>query len=297
MTLIKVGGIFAYMEHNKKIIEPDNTAVRTALWRAMHVEIDALPHIIDDEVGLKLVAPNNDWQQRPDMHPEFTKRLRASIVARARFIEDLIIKESAQGINQYVILGAGLDTFAQRQPDIASKLQVYEIDQPDTQTWKQQRLTELGFGAPNWLHFVSVNFEISSWWDELLKAGFDLNKPAVVACTGVSLYLSKEAIITTLRQLATLAAGSTLAVAFYLPMDLLDEEDKFLQQIAEKGAREAGTPFVSFFTPDEILALAKEARFKQAKTTSAKDMEQLYFANRTDSLLPASGEIFLLATT
>jgi hypothetical protein len=86
-------------------------------------------------------------------------------------------------------------------------------------------------------------------------------------------------------------------MAFYLPMDLLDEEDKFLQQIADKGAREAGTLFVSFFTPDEAVALAREAGFKQAKTTSAKDMEQLYFTNRTDNLLPASGEIFLLATT
>ena len=285
------------MDKNKKIAEPDNTAVRTALWRAMHVQIDTLPHVLEDEVGLKLIAPDEGWQQRPDMHPEFTKRLRASIVARARFIEDLIIEQSIQGISQYVILGAGLDTFAQRRADIASKLQVFEIDQPNTQTWKQQRLIELGFGVPIWLHFVSVDFEVSSWWEQLLKAGFDTSKPAVVACTGVSLYLTREAILTTLRQIATLSTGSKLAMAFYLPMDLLDEEDKFLQQIAEKGAREADTPFISFFSPDEILALAHEAGFKKAKTTSAKDMEQLYFANRTDHLLPASGEIFLLTTT
>lgn len=284
------------MDQNKKTVEPDNTAVRTGLWRAMHVQIDASPHILEDEVGLKLIAPNEEWQQRPDMHPEFTKRLRASIVARARFIEDLIIEQSTQGISQYVILGAGLDTFAQRRADIASKLQVFEIDQPDTQTWKQQRLIELGLGIPEWLHFVSVDFEISSWWDQLLKAGFDINKPAVVACTGVTLYLTKDAILATLRQLATLASGSKLAMAFYLPMALLDEEDKFLQQIAEKGAREAGTPFVSFFTPNEILALAYEAGFKEAKTTSTKDLEQLYFTNRVDNLLPASGEVFLVAT-
>jgi len=285
------------MDQNKKTEEPDNTAVRTALWRAMHVQIDASPHILEDEVGLKLIEPNEEWQQRPDMHPEFTKRLRASIVARARFIEDLIIEQSTQGISQYVILGAGLDTFAQRRADIASKFQVFEIDQPDTQTWKKQRLIELGFGVPEWLHFVSVDFEISSWWEQLLKAGFDISKSAVVACTGVSLYLTREAILASLRQLTTLAPGSKLAMAFYLSMDLLNEEDKFLQQIAEKGAREAGTPFISFFTPDEVLTLAHEAGFKEAKTTSAKDMEQLYFTNRTDTLLPASGEIFLLATT
>ena len=283
------------MEQNKKTTEPDNTAVRTALWRALHVQVDAIPHILEDEEGLKLIAPPDDWQQRPDM--KFTKRIRASVVARARFIEDLIIEQSKQGITQYVILGAGLDTFAQRRADIASTLQVYEIDQPDTQTWKQQRLIELGFGIPEWLHFVSVNFETSSWWEQLLKAEFDISKQTVVSCTGVSLYLTKDAIISTLKQIATLAPGSKLAMTFYLPMELLDEEDKPLQLIAEKGAREAGTPFVSFFTPNEILALASEAGFKEATTISTKDMEGLYFRDRTDHLLPASGEMFLLATT
>jgi methyltransferase (TIGR00027 family) len=283
------------MEQNKKTTEPDNTAVRTALWRALHVQVDAKPSILEDETGLQLIDPPGDWQKRPDM--KFTKRLRASVVARARFIEDLIIEQSKQGITQYVILGAGLDTFAQRRPDIASTLQVYEIDQPNTQTWKQQRLIELGFGIPEWLHFVSVNFETSSWWEQLLKAEFDITKQTVVSCTGVSLYLTKDAIISTLKQIATLAPGSTLAMTFYLPMELLDEEDKPLQLIAEKGACEAGTPFVSFFTPNEILALAHDAGFKEATTLSTKDMEQLYFRDRTDHLLPASGEMFLLATT
>ena len=283
------------MQLNKKITEPDNTAVRTALWRALHVQVDAKPHILEDEIGLKLVAPPHDWKQRPDM--KFTKRLRASIIARARFIEDLVIEQRERGIGQYVILGAGLDTFAQRRPGIASKLEMYEIDQVGTLEWKQQRLIELGFGIPDYLHFVPVNFETASWWKQLLKAGFDVNKPAVVACAGVTLYLTKEAIAATLHQIATMVRGSKLAMAFYLPMELLDEEDKPLQEIAEKGAHEAGTPFVSFFVPGEILTLAHEAGFKEAKTISTKDMEQYYFMNRTDNLLPASGEVFLLATT
>ena len=219
------------MEQDQKIAEPDNTAVRTALWRALHVQLDAKPPIFEDEIGLKLVAPPDDWQQRPDM--KYTKRLRASIIARSRFIEDLIIEQNKKGIGQYVILGAGLDTFAQRRPGIASKLQIYEIDQPGTLIWKEQRLTELGFGIPEYLHFVPVNFEASSWWERLLKAGFDIFKPAVVACTGVSLYLTKEAIIATLNQIATLARGSKLAMTFYLPIELLDEEDKPMQEIAE----------------------------------------------------------------
>jgi len=283
------------MEQTTPLPQPDNTAVRTALWRALHVQADAKPHIINDELGLQLVAPPDGWQERPDM--KFTKRLRASIVARARFIEDLIIEQSKQGVDQYVILGAGLDTFAQRRPEISTKQQIYEIDQLDTLAWKQQRLTELGFDIPSTLHFVPVNFEKYSWWEELLKSGFDKNKPAVIACTGVTLYLTKEAIVSTLKQIATLAPGSTLAMTFYLPIELLDEEDKPMQEMADKGARAGGTPFVSFFAPDEILDMAHKARFKNAKTISTKNMERLYFANRTDGLLPASGEVFLVATT
>ena len=280
-----------------KNVEPDNTAVRVALWRAIHAQADPLPHIIEDEVGLKLIAPDSEWRQRPDMHPDFTKRIRASIVTRARYIEDLVIEQSERGIDQYVILGAGLDSFAQRRSEVASRLQLFEIDQPDTQAWKQRRLIELGFGVPEWLHFVSVDFEVSSWWEELLRAGFDTGKPAVVACTGVSLYLTKEAVLATLRQIATLAAGSTLAMTYYLPMELLEEEDKPLQQIAEKGARSAGTPFISFFSSDEIVALAREAGFKHIKTISTGDLRNRYFAGRADNFIPASGEEFLVAGT
>lgn len=285
------------MEPDKKKIAPDNTAVRTALWRALHVQIDAAPPVIDDEIGYQLIAPADGWQQRPDMHPDFTKRLRASMVARARFIEDVVIAAAKLGIRQYVILGAGLDTFAQRRPDIAATLQIFEIDQPDTQTWKQQRLTELGFGIPKWLHFVSVNFETSSWWEQLLNKGFDTSQPAVVACTGVTLYLTKEAILGTLRQMATLPPGSTLAMTFYLPLEIMAEEDQPLQQIAEKGAQAAGTPFISFFTVEETLALAQEAGFKAVEIVSADDLDERYFAGRKDQLHPASGEIFLVATT
>ncbi len=283
------------MVQNKKIIGPDNTAVRTALWRALHLQIDALPHVIEDEIGLKLIAPPDGWKQRPDM--KFTKRLRASIVARARFVDDLIIEQSKKGIGQYVILGAGLDTFAQRRPDIASKLQIFEIDRPDTQTWKKQRLIELEFGIPQWLKFVPVDFETSSWWEELIKSGFDINIPAFVACTGVTLYLTKDAIFSTLSRIVGLTSGSKLAITFYTPIELLDEEDKQMQQIAEKGAREAGTPMISFFTHDEILTLANNSGLKNSEIILSKELFSRYFTNRTDNLIPASGEEFLLAAT
>lgn len=270
---------------------PDNTAVRTALWRALHLQIDAEPHVIMDDIGRQLADPPEGWQERPDM--KYTRRLRASVVARARFVEDTVERANERGVDQYVILGAGLDTFAQRRGDIAPRMQIYEIDRGDTLKWKRERLAELGFGVPEDLHFVEVDFETMSWSEELRKAGFDIKKPAVVACTGVTLYLKKETIAVTLREIAGFAKGTTLAMTLYLPIDLLDEEDKKMQMIAEEGARLAGTPFESYMTRDEMLELARSAGFGKAKTVSTQELG--YFDGRTDGLEPASGEVFLVA--
>ncbi len=163
--------------HDRQTVAPDSTAVRVALWRALHVQVDAPPHVFEDEIGLRLAAPDEDWHRRPDMDPHATSLFRASIVARARFIEDLVVEQAGHGVGQYVILGAGLDTFAQRRPEIASRLLVFEADQPGPQIWKQQRLIELGYGIPEWLRLVPVDFEAGDdWWQRLAAAGFDASQ-------------------------------------------------------------------------------------------------------------------------
>lgn len=168
----------------------DHTAVRVALWRALHVEVDPAPHILTDEIGAKIVGEKK-WRNRPDMDPEFSKSMRASIVGRARFIENLVEDQYKNGVFQYVILGAGLDTFAQRRSDVASDMQIFEVDQPGPQKWKQNRLVEIGYDIPNWLRFVLVDFEAGqSWWEQLNSTGFDKDRPAIVVSTGVSMYLS-----------------------------------------------------------------------------------------------------------
>jgi methyltransferase (TIGR00027 family) len=278
---------------------PNSTAVRVALWRAMHIQVDPPPHVIEDEIGLRLAAPDEDWRRRPDMDPQFTSPFRASIVARARFIEDLVVEQAGRGIGQYVILGAGLDTFAQRRPEIASRLRIFEVDQPAAQAWKRQRLIELGYGVPDRLRLVPVDFEAGdAWWRGLADAGFDAAQPAVVASTGVSMYLTKEAIAATLRQVATLAPGSTLAMTFLLPLELADPEVRPGLELAEKGARASGTPFLSFFTPADMLALAREAGFRSVRHVSAAALTQRYFADRTDGFRPPNNaEELLVATT
>jgi methyltransferase (TIGR00027 family) len=279
-------------------VGPESTAVRVALWRAMHVQIDAPPHVIEDEVGLLLADPDDGWRSRPDMHPQGTSLFRAGMVARARFIEDLVVEQADRGVGQYVILGAGLDTFAQRRPEIASRLRVFEIDQPGPQEWKRQRLIEVGFDVPDWLRLVPVDFESGgSWWEQLAAAGFDADQPAVVVSTGVSMYLTKETNAATLRQLASLAPGSSLVMTFMLPLELIDEEDRQAVQFAVNGARASGTPFISFFAPADMLASARNAGFKDAQHVSAAMLNQRYFAGRSDGLRTSSGEELLVATT
>jgi len=278
--------------------EPDNTAVRTALWRALHVEVDPAPHVLDDQVGLQLVAPDDGWRSRPDMHPDGSRGFRLAIVLRARFVEDLVVEQAAAGVAQYVILGAGLDTVAQRRPELGDHLRIFEVDQPGTQGWKRGRLEELGFGVPDWLRLVPIDFEREeSWWDGLHAAGFEPDRPAVVASTGVSMYLAKDTTADILRQLAALAPGSTVVMSFLLPIELVDEPDRGGLEVSARGARASGTPFVSFFTPDEIVTMARDAGFVDVRHVAGTALAERYLAGRSDGLRPSSGENLIVATT
>jgi len=278
---------------------PESTAVRVALWRAMHVQIDPPPHVFEDVIGLQLAAPDEGWKRRPDMDPDGTKFFRASIIARARFLDDLVMDQAARGVDQYVILGAGLDTFAQRRPEIASRLTIYEVDRAGPQTWKRQRLIELGFGLPENLRFVAVEFEAGdNWWERLPAEGFDMNRPAVVAATGVSMYLTTSAINTTLRAIAQFAAGSTLAMTFMMPLEFAEPALQPALEFAVKGARASGAPFISFFMPEEMISLARDAGFKEARHVSAQSLAERYFADRADGLRPPTdAEELLVAST
>ena len=194
-------------------VAPDSTAERVALWRAMHVQVDPPPHVLEDE-------------------------------------------------------------------------------------WKRRRLVELGFGVPQSLRFVPVDFEADgSWLEQLARAGFDTGKPAVVQSSGVSMYLTREANAKTLRQVAGLAAGSTLVMTFMLPLDLVEPDVRPVYDAALRGARASGTPFVSFFVAEEMLELAHEAGFAEARTVSAETLAERYFVGRSDGLRPNNAEELLVATT
>jgi len=143
-----------------------------------------------------------------------------------------------------------------------------------------------------------VDFEAAgSWWDRLLAAGFDAGEPAVVASLGVSMYLTKDANAATLRQLASLATGSALVMTFAPPLESLSESERQGRLTAENGARASGTPWLSSFAPEEILAMARQAGFTAARHVSAAALNERYFAGRADGLRTSRGEALLVATT
>ncbi|MCO5144282.1 MAG: class I SAM-dependent methyltransferase [Oligoflexia bacterium] len=273
--------------------QPDHTAVRVALWRALHIQLDDRPYILNDDLALRLVNPEQGWQERPDMHPEGTKPYRASIVARSRFIEDYVEREYEKGIRQYVMLGSGLDTFAQRS-ELANKIEIFEIEKAETLDWKKKRLEELSYDFSSTLHFVAVDFEAKeSWWKKLISSGFDPENPSIIASLGLSMYLTRETILETLQMMAKLKKGSTFIMTFLLPLEMVRSEDRLGYERSIKGAEKSGTPFISFFTPEEMLAMAKQAGFTNVEHTSTLAME--YFVNRKDALMPSSGEELLIA--
>jgi methyltransferase (TIGR00027 family) len=293
------------MDH-QQTAAPDSTAVRVALWRALHLELDPPPHVIEDKIGLALAESEEGegWRKRPDMDPERTRLFRPGIVARARFIEDLVDEEAKKDVLQYVLLGAGLDTFAQRNTRKASMLRIFEVDRPGPQAWKKKRLVELGLGIPDYLKFVPADFDRAlggnheeSWVEALVAAGFDKGHPAVVASAGVSMYLTGEANRGTLREVAGFAPGSTFAMTYILPVDKATPEEHPGREAAEKGARASGTPFISFYAAPEMADLARKAGFKKARCVTAADLTKRYFSGRKDGLKPSKSEEILVATT
>jgi len=273
---------------------PDSTAVRVALWRALHVELDAPPHVLVDTVGLRLADPDPQWRSRGDMHPDGTRAFRASIVARARYLDDLVVERAAAGVVQYVILGAGLDSFAQRHS--GGGVRIFEVDQPGTQDWKRRRLAEIGYPPGDNLSFVPVDFEGGESWPEALAAnGFDAGDPAVVSSTGVSMYLTREATEATLREVAGLARGSVLVMTFMLPLDLVDPGERAMQESVEAAAAGSGTPFISHYSPEEMTQMCRAAGFSEVLHVGPDELTRRYFAGRADGLRPPSAEQLIVA--
>lgn len=272
---------------------PNSTATRVALWRALHLLKDTSPHLLKDDLALELVRPDPLWMERPDMHLQGTAPFRASILARSQFIEDLLEKE--RNFDQYVILGSGLDTFSQRRPRELSELHIFEIDQPDTIEWKENRLRQLGYKGAKLPTFIPVNFESQiSWWMQLQQSGFKIQSRALVAAMGVTMYLSSEAIREMFMQMKGLCSGSKFVTTFMLPIDCVAEKDKPGYEMSMKGAARSGNPFISFFARDSMALFLEKMGFSQFQMISTTELYSDFFEGRNDNLKPSTGEEILI---
>ena len=283
---------------------PDVTAVITALWRRAHMILDGEPHVLDDDLGFWLAdmpevlaaagfPPGEAWLEHPAMQ---VRPWRASIVARARLVEDLVADRSRDGLSQFIILGAGLDTFALRHTQDSNALLVFEVDHPRTQHWKQARLHALGLPVPTALRFAPFDFESGgSWVAALGDAGFDPASPAVVALAGLTQYLTQDAIQQTMRDVAGLAPGTTFVATFIVSPEAAHPADRELIALTAQINKARGTPWLSTFTPGQIAHLAQESGLHNPTIITSATLTDRYFTGRGDALRPCSGEQILTA--
>jgi methyltransferase (TIGR00027 family) len=255
--------------------------------RAAHQLYDAQPLVFEDPMAVAILGKEygDEVRRTPGRNPEAKDRpwsvgLRAFIVARSRYAEECLARAVADGVRQYVLLGAGLDTFAHRNP--YEGLDVFEVDHPATQQWKRELLAAGEIAAAGRHHYVAVDFERQSLPEELEKTGFNPRMPTFFAWLGVVPYLTLTAFRSTIRFMAGQPEGSGVAMDYGQPRTALP----FLEQLAHDSlaqrVRQAGEPFQLFFRPSEIAA--ELARFGRIEDLGSDEINARYFAKRSDRL-------------
>jgi methyltransferase (TIGR00027 family) len=266
--------------------KPSLTMVRTALWRAVHRLRDQDPKILDDPFAGFLAGFDTDEAVLEAHDASDAARIpgvRTPFVVRNRYAEDELTNAVEKGVGQYVILGAGLDSFAYRRTDLMQSLVVYEVDQPASQAWKQQRLAQLQLPVPAGLKHVPVDFETQTLSTELTHAGFRRNAPAFFSWLGTTQYLTREAILSTIGEVANLAApGSEIVVQFIAPLSTIPEaEAAIANALAERSAR-SGEPWLSYFTPAGMEEIFRQVGCKVIEHFGAVEATSRYLQGRTD---------------
>lgn len=271
---------------------PSRTALRVAMRRAAHQLYDAQPLVLDDPVAVPILGTEflpEVQKTATKLEKPFSVALRAFLVARSRYAEDNLATAVAQGVTQYVLLGAGLDTFAYRNP--YSNLRVFEVDHPATQRWKQELLKSSQISIPDSLTFAPVDFEHQSLPTQLLAAGFDSLAPTFFAWLGVVPYLTLEAFRSTLRFIAARPPESGLVFDYGQPRSALSRLEQLAHDSLAARVQLAGEPFQLFFTPCEVAA--ELAAFYNLEDLGSPEINARYFDNRTDKLrlLGSAGRI------
>jgi O-methyltransferase involved in polyketide biosynthesis len=292
--------------------EPSLTALTAAAARAAHLIVDDDPPIFADSLAEAMLGERAAeliaFHRAHGTHPILSSA-RTQVTCRSRYTEDRLAEAVGRGIGQYVILGAGLDSFAGRSP-LADHVRVFEIDHPGTQAWKRRAAREWGRCAGNGgvstgaasaadentgtagtgagsVVFVPVDFGRDSLWERLARAGFDFGAPAFISWLGVTMYLDRDTIEQTLAVAGGFAAGTEIVVDYMLPAGWRDAAgDSYAEQVGQALA-ERGEPWLSLFTPEEMATLLGRHGFGPVRDVRQRDMVSAAAWERTDSLRPA----------
>lgn len=258
--------------------------------RAAHLLIDGEPKILEDRFALlfigkqyeNIIRETRDALNSPDL-----QRLRSFIVMRSRFAEEQLEHAIQRNIRQYVILGAGLDSFAYRRRDLADAVHIYEVDHPATQQWKRGRLAELREPLPQNLTFIPVDFEKKSLEEAMNSSACSMDSPVFFSWLGVTQYLTRDAVFSTLQYVVSQAApGSEIVFQYCVPETILEEEDKRLHGFASRFGSNHGEPWLSYFEPADLAEKLHEMGFDNVEDFGPDKAFDRYFRKRTDGLRP-----------
>jgi methyltransferase (TIGR00027 family) len=277
--------------------QPSQTAERVAMRRAAH-QLLADPRIHDDPLALAILGAAQADAMRSDPrrfeNGPGAPFLRAFLAVRSRLAEDALARAVAYGVRQYVVLGAGLDTFAYRNPHHG--LRVFEVDHPATQTWKRQRLTEAGIAVPDGVAFAATDFSSEPLSAALDRAGLRREDPSFFSWLGVTPYLEPADVLTTLAAIAPFAAdGGGLVFDYCVPPVLLTPPQRAVFEVLAARVAGVGEPFRGFFEPSSLVAEVQGLGFREVRDVPPNELNARFFAGRTDSLRVGSAGHILMA--
>jgi methyltransferase (TIGR00027 family) len=275
---------------------PSRTAVITAIARGQHRLQDPTPWVFDDPFALSLAGPC--WPHTYAMvttlltEPVLRQAI-GLIVGRSRYAEDWL---AAGDFTQYVILGAGLDSFAWRRPDVLHSVRVFEVDHPATQTWKRHRVEELALPTTDRHVFVPTDFETATLRAGLDAAGFDATAPTLFSWLGVTIYLTVEAIEATLRTVASCGTGSEIVLSYSPTAQFVDELGQQLREQMAPVAATGGEVFQTLLSPSEAEQLIDSCGLSVADHPTRDDLHERYFSRQSAGLTPPTSERLIAAS-
>jgi methyltransferase (TIGR00027 family) len=259
-----------------------------AIRRAAHQLLDQ-PRVLDDPLALRIIGSEAaaELRSNPKEDHAFSRAFRAFMAARSRYAEDELARAVAHGVRQYVVLGAGLDTFAYRNPHPG--LRVFEVDHPATQAWKREQLEAAGIAIPATLTFVPIDFEQQTLADGLGQSGFNGKVAAFFSWLGVTPYLTRDACMITLSFVAKMPAGSGVVFDFAVYPALLNPGQRIALGVLSKRVAAAGEPFQLFFDPVKLQDELGSMGFRRTEFLQGKELNARYFKDRKDGLLVRGG--------